>query len=470
MPAVLWFRRDLRRHDNPALLAALEAAHADGDDEVVALFVLDPALWDAAGDVRRAWLVRSLRALDATLDGRLVVRHGDPAAVVPGVAAALGARTVHVAADFGPYGAARDSRVAAALEADGRALVATGSPYAVAPGRVRKGDGTAYRVYTPFYRAWCEHGWRAPAPDPERWPRWRIDERGPLADDGIPDEPSLAAELPAVGEAAALAQWSRFRSEGLASYDDLRNRADLAGTSNLSAHLRWGEIHPRTLLADLDDSPAHTVFRKEIAWREFYADVLHHAPDSARTWLDPRFGQMQYDDGTDADARFAAWCEGRTGFPFVDAGMRQLLAEGWMHNRVRMVTASFLVKDLHLPWQRGARWFMRHLRDGDLASNQHGWQWTAGSGTDAAPYFRIFNPVTQGLRFDPDGDYVRRYVPELRDLPGAAAHEPWKHPLLAVDYPAAGGRPRRGARGVAAPLRRPPGARDLARPGRRRTP
>ncbi len=145
---------------------------------------------------------------------------------------------------------------------------------------------------------------------------------------------------------------------------------------------------------------------------------------------------MEHDEGPDADARFDAWCQGRTGYPFVDAGMRQLRAEGWMHNRVRMVTASFLVKDLHLPWQRGARWFMRHLRDGDLASNQQGWQWVAGSGTDAAPYFRVFNPVTQGLRFDPDGDYVRRYVAELRALRGgAAAHEPWKHPLLAAATP-----------------------------------
>jgi deoxyribodipyrimidine photo-lyase len=435
VPAVLWFRRDLRRHDNPALLESVAAARADGDDEVVALFVLDPVLWDAAGDVRRAWLARSLRALDATLDGALVVRHGDPVALVPEVAAALGGRTVHVAADFGPYGAARDARVAAALAADGRELVATGAPYAVAPGRVTKNDGTPYRVYTPFYRAWVAHGWRAPAPDPEGWPAWRIDARGPLACDGIPDEPPLSAELPAVGEAAALERWARFRTDGLAAYDELRDRPDLAGSSNLSAHLRWGEIHPRTLLADLDDSPAHTVFRKEIAWREFYADVLHHAPTSARDWFDPRFGLMEHDAGADADARFDAWTQGRTGFPFVDAGMRQLLAEGWMHNRVRMVTASFLVKDLHLPWQRGARWFMRHLRDGDLASNQHGWQWTAGSGTDAAPYFRIFNPVTQGLRFDPEGDYVRRYVPELRALPGAAAHQPWDHPLLAADYP-----------------------------------
>ena len=434
MPSVLWFRRDLRRHDNPALLAALDAARADGDDTVVPLFVLDPRLWDPAGDARRAWLGRSLRALDATLDGALVVRHGDPTRLVAEVAAAAGARTVHVAADFGPYGATRDVAVAESLAAAGRGLVRTGSPYAVAPGRVRKADGTAYRVYTPFYRAWAAHGWRAPAEDPERWQTWRRDRSGPLASEGIPAEPGGVA-LPPVGEAAALERWDAFRGDGLASYGELRDRPDLAGTSSLSAHLRWGEIHPRTLLADLDDSPSHTVFRKEIAWREFYADVLHHEPASARTWLDPRFAAMEHDEGPDADERFDAWCRGRTGFPFVDAGMRQLLAEGWMHNRVRMVAASFLVKDLHLPWQRGARWFIKHLRDGDLASNQQGWQWVAGSGTDAAPYFRVFNPVAQGLRFDPDGAYVRRYVAELRGLPGAAAHEPWAHPLLAADYP-----------------------------------
>ncbi len=427
-----WIRRDLRRHDNPALGAAVRAG---GEDGVVALFVLDPVLWDGAGAVRQAWLARSLRALDASLGGALVVRHGHPRRVVDEVAAAAGADEVHVAADFGPYGTRRDAEVEAALLASGRRLVRTGSSYAVAPGRVRKDDGTPYRVYTPFYRAWSAHGWRSPAPEPVDPPRWRIDASGPLSSVGLPDEPDLdGVVLPPVGEAAALARWEEFRRDGLDGYDAHRDRPDLSATSNLSAHLRWGEIHPRTLLADLDDSPAHTVFRKELAWREFYADVLHHAPSSSTTWLDPRFSAMEYDEGPDADLRFEAWCAGRTGYPFVDAGMRQLLAEGWMHNRVRMVTASFLVKDLHLPWQRGARWFMTHLRDGDLASNQHGWQWTAGCGTDAAPYFRVFNPVTQGLRFDPDGDYVRRYVPELRDLPGAAAHQPWKHPLLATDY------------------------------------
>jgi deoxyribodipyrimidine photo-lyase len=435
VPSVWWVRRDLRRHDNPALLAAAEQARDAGDGSVVALFVLDPRLWDAAGDVRRAWLLRSLRSLSESLDGRLLVRHGDPREVVPEVAAAAGTPAVHVAADFGPYGASRDEAVARALAEHGRELVRTGSPYAVAPGRVRKDDGTPYRVYSPFYRAWLAHGWRAPAPDPDRWPDWLVEARGPLAPEALPVEPVLAAELPPVGEAAALERWEQFRATGLEDYRDLRDRADLDATTMLSAHLRWGEIHPRTVLAGLGDERGPEHLRKELAWREFYADVLHHAPASAREWWNPAYAGMRHDSGPDADRRFAAWCAGETGYPFVDAGMRQLLATGWMHNRVRMVTASFLVKDLHLPWQRGAAWFMRHLRDGDLASNAHGWQWVAGSGTDAAPYFRVFNPVLQGRKFDPDGDYVRRYVHELRAIEGAAVHEPWTAPLLAPDYP-----------------------------------
>jgi deoxyribodipyrimidine photo-lyase len=231
--------------------------------------------------------------------------------------------------------------------------------------------------------------------------------------------------LPPAGEAAALVRWHDFRDSTLDDYADDRNRPDIDGSSRLSVHLKYGEIHPRTLLAELADSKAHEVFRKELAWREFYADVLHHAPETAREYLRPEFARMTYDSGPDADARLDAWQQGQTGYPIVDAGMRQLLRDGWMHNRVRMIVASFLVKDLHLEWQVGARWFMRHLVDGDIASNSHGWQWTAGCGTDASPYFRIFNPITQGLRFDPQGDYVRRYVPELQHLSGASAHEPW---------------------------------------------
>jgi deoxyribodipyrimidine photo-lyase len=195
----------------------------------------------------------------------------------------------------------------------------------------------------------------------------------------------------------------------------------------MSVHLKYGCVHPRTLLADLANrrSASADTYRTEIAWREFYADILHERPDSARRNYDRSFDALPVETDGQARAAFEAWQEGRTGFPIVDAGMRQLRAEAWMHNRVRMVVASFLVKDLHLPWWWGARHFMTLLVDGDLASNQHGWQWTAGSGTDASPYFRVFNPVTQGERFDPDGAYVRRYVPELAGVPGRAVHQPW---------------------------------------------
>jgi deoxyribodipyrimidine photo-lyase len=289
---------------------------------------------------------------------------------------------------------------------------------------VRKDDGSPYRVYTPFYRAWAAHGWRPPAGS-GAGTRWAALDGG----ERLPAEPDLGGVvLPAAGERAAAERWLAFAEHDLDGYADQRNRPDLDRTSRLSVHLKYGELHPRTLLAELGDRPGHEVFRKELAWREFYADVLHHQPGSARRSLQGQLAGLEHDRGPLADQRLAAWQAGRTGYPFVDAGLRQLLAEGWVHNRVRMVVASFLVKDLHLEWAVGARWFLRHLVDGDLASNQHGWQWVAGTGTDAAPYYRVFNPVGQGLRFDPDGDYVRRHVPELRGVPGAAVHEPWGLP------------------------------------------
>lgn len=430
MPSVAWFRRDLRLLDNPSLLAAVGEARGHADPRVVPLFVIDPRLWKPAGTVRRAYLVASLHALDESLGGHLLIRHGDPADVLPQVAAAAGATSVHVAADFGPYGERRDASVEARL--DGTRLVRTGSSYAVAPGRVRKDDGTAYRVFTPFYRAWRQQGWPAPADDLPEDVGWWI----PMTGEGYPPEVDAGVDLPAAGEAAAWASWEAFRSSALASYPVDRNRPDLPGTSGLSHHLKYGEIHPRSLLAELSDEDE--IFRKELCWREFYADVLRQRPDSAHRSLDPRFDEaMSWDAGPDADRYFEAWCLGRTGYPFIDAGMRQLRAEGWMHNRVRMVVASFLVKDLHQPWQRGAAEFMHWLRDGDLASNAHGWQWTAGCGTDAAPFYRVFNPVLQGTKFDPAGDYVRRYVPELSHLVGVAVHEPWNHPDgTAHGYPA----------------------------------
>ncbi len=410
MPSIMWFRRDLRLSDHPALTEA--AAHG----EVLPVFVFDPKQLAGNEAVSRTYLYRSVRALNEQLDGRLCVRVGDPLTVIPALAREIEAEAVHISADYGNYGRVRDAAVEQALQVP---LVRTGSPYAVAPGRVLKADGTPYRVYTPYYKGWLAHGWRSPATH-------ATTEFIGLNADAIPDDDDLGTlRLPAAGELAALARWQWFREHGLSDYADHRDRADLDGTSQLSAPLRFGEVHPRTLLAGLGDEKGHEVFRKEICWREFYADVLWHNPRTATEYFDERFAGMQYDTGKTAEARFDAWSKGRTGFPFVDAGMRQLLAEGWMHNRVRMVVASFLVKDLHLEWQFGAAWFARWLRDFDLASNQHGWQWTAGCGTDAAPYFRIFNPVTQGLRFDPDGDYVRRYIPELAHIAGKQAHEPW---------------------------------------------
>jgi deoxyribodipyrimidine photo-lyase len=415
---VMWFRRDLRRRDNPALLEA-----AAGDD-VVPLFVLDDRLWLPAGPSRRAWLLRSLRALDESIDGHLLVRRGDPIAEVVRIARAADAEAVHIAADYGPYGRERDQRVEKALAEQGIALVRTGSSYAVAPGRVVKNDHTPYSVFSPYYRAWLDHGWRTPAATPRK-PRWVQ----PVQSTELPAEPDLGdMRLPPAGEEAALRQWKGFRDDKLMQYADLRNRPDRPGTSCMSTHLKYGEIHPRTLLADLADKRGKNVesYRSELAWREFYADVLFHHPRSARDDLRPEMSRMTYDTGSIADEHFRAWSQGRTGYPIVDAGMRQLHADGWMHNRVRMIVASFLVKDLHIEWQRGAREFMQWLRDGDLASNNHGWQWVAGTGTDPAPYFRIFNPVTQGRKFDPDGAYVRRYVHELRGVAGGDVHEPWQ--------------------------------------------
>jgi len=421
MPTVMWFRRDLRLADNPALNAAIEKSRHDGDGSVCAMVMIDAALWPTWGAAKQQYVVDSLTALDRSIDGSLVVRHGDPIQEVVDVAVAMNATEVHCGADFTEVGITRDEAVRAALAEHGIALVITGSIYAVAPGRVRKPDGTPYRVYTPFYKAWCAHGWRAPA-EYAGTPTWTQ----PLPSQGFPQIAAVEgmAVSPA-GEAAALNRWHEFSESALNDYRSNRDRADLDGTSRLSTHLKWGEIHPRTLLAELGDSEGEETFRKELAWREFYADVLFHNPSSITDYLNPAFADMEYDRGMLADARFEAWKAGRTGYPFVDAGMRQLQAEGWMHNRVRMVTASFLVKDLHLEWQQGAAWFFELLKDADYASNQHGWQWTAGCGTDAAPYFRIFNPVGQGLKFDPNADYVRKYVPELRHLDGAAAHEPW---------------------------------------------
>jgi deoxyribodipyrimidine photo-lyase len=414
---VMWFRRDLRIGDNPALLEAVDEAGPQGS--VVPLFVFDQRLWGPSGATRRAYLLASLEALRERI-GALVVRRGDPVDVLSTVVRQSGASSVHIAEDFGPYGRQRDSDVEEALGEVDVPLVRTGSPYAVSPGRVRNKSDEGYAVFTPFSKAWLEHGWREPPRAPGRV-RWDTSLR---SDAMMKASAPKGLTLPNAGEDAARRHWKAYVDQRLAEYADHRDRPDLDVTSHMSVHLKWGEIHPRTMLADLKEagsSKAVTTYRTELAWREFYADVLARRPETAREYYRPEYAAMAYDEPGEA---LQAWKDGRTGYPIVDAGMRQLMAEGWMHNRVRMIVASFLVKDLHIEWQHGARHFMQWLVDGDLASNNHGWQWTAGCGTDAAPYFRVFNPVLQGKKFDPDGDYIRRYVPELADVPAPEIHEP----------------------------------------------
>lgn len=415
--AVMWFRRDLRLSDHPALSAALSDF-----DRVVPLFVWDPALLAPCGANRLVFLAGCVDALGRSLGDRLVTREGRPADVVAAVAAACGASAVFVTSDFNPYGTRRDSGVGDALARDGVELRAVDSPYAVPPGVLETGSGGPFKVFTPFARSWREHGWAEPGRRPLLG---GITDAG-LNSDGGPVVPAVDADLPQPGEEAAHRRLERFLRSGVDRYGEERDLPGLDSTSRLSAYLRFGCLHPRQILARLDRRKAsHKTYETELCWREFYADVLHHRPDAARRSYREEWRSFQVDGGRRADERFEAWARGRTGYPIVDAGMRQLLAEGFVHNRVRMIVASFLVKDLHVDWRRGARWFMRHLVDGDLASNQLNWQWVAGSGTDAAPFFRIFNPVTQGRKFDPDGSYIRRWVSELAHVDGDV-HEPWK--------------------------------------------
>ena len=409
--AIIWFRRDLRINDHPALLTAVESS-----EQVIPLFILDKTQIKEAGAKLLAYMAQSLRSLDESLGNNLHIIEGDQVEVLTALIKKYDVQEVHISAEYERYGAERDARV----EAAEIKLVRTGSPYAVTPGRVVKpSDGTPYKVYTPFYRAWRTHGWRAPAKTPKSMKFVQ-----PTSEfRNFPDFPlPKGVEIIKAGEAEALSRFKEFTKKGLDTYDENRNFAGIDGTSKMSSYLKFGEIHPRTLLENLGESKAHDTFRKEIAWREFYADVLYNNPMTDREYYAPRFADMRYDK---PGAQFKAWCEGKTGYPFVDAAMRQLIQEGWMHNRTRMVVASFLVKDLHLEWQLGERFFAEHLVDYDVASNAHGWQWTAGTGTDASPYYRVFNPIEQGKRFDENGDYIRKYVPELAHLSATEIHEPW---------------------------------------------
>jgi deoxyribodipyrimidine photo-lyase len=407
---VVWFRRDLRLGDNPAFAAAT-AAH----DEVVCLYVLDPVLLDHAGPHRRRQLLANLRALDESIRARggcLRVRSGDPASAVATDAA--GAEAVYWNDDVTPFATRRDALVREALDVP---IHTWWGHLVLAPGSVLTGGGTVSKVFTPFHRAWSAHPW-----DP--WPRpgaarlvGEPAEAFPPPDGPPPIEP---------GEVAAGARLAAF-GDRVERYLDERDRMDLDATSGLSVDLRFGTISARHVAEVVGTATrARAGFVRQLAWRDWWAHLLAEHPQMVTSAQRPEYDGIRWASGREADRSFEAWCEGRTGFPVVDAAMRQLRRTGSMHNRARMIAGSFLVKDLLVDWRRGERWFRHRLTDGDVPQNVGNWQWVAGTGPDAAPYFRIFNPVAQSRRFDPSGAYVRTWVPELAGLGARSIHAPWE--------------------------------------------
>ena len=420
MTAIVWFRRDLRVHDHPALRAAL-AAH----DEVVPFFCLDDRLLQGrhASGPRTQFMLECLSDLNRSLDGRLVVRRGRPEAELARVAELAGAEDVYFTADVSPFARQRGTRVnRAGLRMHG----SPGLTVADDVGSFQTTNGDPYTVFSPFHRRWAA----APRRDVLAAPR---QVRGPRLDGGIPSLEELGlrqeVEEPMTGgETEGRRRLTNFLRGPIVNY---RRRADMLGddrSSRLSPYLHFGCVSPREVESRLPEGEGPDAFRRQLAWRDFYHHVLLRFPANAKQEHQARFrGSIAW--GYD-QRRLRAWQEGRTGYPLVDAGMRQLLREGWMHNRARLVVASFLTKDLAIDWRLGERWFMRLLLDGDEANNNGNWQWIASVGVDPAPaYRRMYNPARQMERFDPRGAYVRRHVPELRDVPDEYLAEPWTMPL-----------------------------------------
>jgi deoxyribodipyrimidine photo-lyase len=440
--AIWWIRRDLRLTDNQALTYAL--AHAE---HVIPVFVLDPGLLNSSYNSakRLAFLLGGLRQLATDLQAKgsyLVIRQGRPIDELAVLIAESRAEAIFAEADYSPYARRRDDQIAEHLP-----LQLVHGLTVHPPTAVMKTDGTPYTVYTPFSRAWktlpiSPANAVLPAPG-------FISTTAGLPSVPLPTDPSLPDTVPFVpGEAEAHRRLKAFVGQlgpatsytsgdnyPIFDYADTRNRMDLAGTSQLSPYLRFGMLSARqtvaTALKAIEIAPTTqtrngaTTWLNELIWREFYISILYHFPQVRQGSFRPNYDDVPWDNNVEA---FAAWCAGRTGYPIVDAAMRQLVQSGWMHNRARMIVASFLVKDLLIDWRWGERFFMQHLIDGDPAANNGGWQWTAGTGTDAAPYFRIFNPILQGQRFDPNGAYIRRWMPELMNVPDKYIHAPWKTP------------------------------------------
>ncbi len=427
-PVIVWFRQDLRLTDNPALAEAAATGRP-----VIPLYVLDET-GDALGGASLWWLDKSLAALDAGLGergSRLILRRGDPALRISEIIAATGAGAVYWNRLYDRHAVARDSALKSDLKAAGIEVVSCNGGLLAEPWTVKTGGGEPYKVFTPYWRAARAKIEPVPArpapptlPAPATWPHgdrladWGLHPRNPDWSGGF--------SIWTPGEDGANTALERFLQRGLADYAQARDRPDVEGTSRLSPHLHFGEIGPRQVLraAMASGAPADQVdkFLSELGWREFNHHLLFHWPDLPTENFKPSFNGFPWRDDP---AGLRAWQRGQTGYPIVDAGMRELWTTGFMHNRVRMIVGSFLIKDLLIDWREGERWFRDTLVDADIAQNAANWQWVAGSGADASPWFRIFNPVTQGEKFDPDGAYVRRWVPELARAPARAIHAPW---------------------------------------------
>ncbi|GAB5471219.1 MAG: deoxyribodipyrimidine photo-lyase [Rhodospirillales bacterium] len=437
-PALLWFRQDLRLEDNPALTAALAAS-----DQVIPLYILDDeSLGERRmGGAQRWWLHHSLAALDEALQAagsRLILRRGRAGTILREVVEAQGVEAAFWNRCYDPETIARDKDIKRDLVAAGLTVESFNGLLLAEPWETKTKDGGFFKVYSPFWRALQSHYRHAstlPAPTAlpavdgiasDRLESWDLLPRNP-------DWAEAFGETWSPGADGAKVRLRCFLEQGLKGYKSQRDRPDRDSTSRLSPHLRFGEISPRQIWQSVEEALAGgdagqadaDKFLAEVGWREFAYHLLYHVEGLADRPLRPEFEAFPWQDD---DTAFIAWAEGQTGYPIVDAGMRQLWRSGWMHNRVRMIVASFLVKDLLIPWQRGERWFWDTLVDADPANNTASWQWVAGCGADAAPYFRVFNPILQGERFDPGGAYVRRWVPELSALPDKLIHKPWEAP------------------------------------------
>jgi deoxyribodipyrimidine photo-lyase len=435
---IVWLRRDLRVHDNAALQEACLQA-----EQVIPLFVLDPDILgrEDTGAARVAFLLDALRVLDANLrkrSGRLIVRRGKVPEEILKAVDEFGADGVFHHRESEPFGRGRDEAVAKVLKERGKVIETFLGLTLFEPDEIRSKTGTPYTVYSPYKREWFSRPIDAPYPVPSTVP---------VPSDARSDALPTAADLKFLteqtfecgGEDAAQDLLHEFLKAKIDDYDTARDILSEEGTSRLSRHMHFGTISPRFVvdavrMAGINHSsgkpsrehqpgPGHSTFLSEIAWHDFYSQILHHFPHVTEGAFRPRYDTLEWEND---EALFAAWKEGRTGYPIVDAAMRQLNATAWMHNRGRMIVASFLTKDLLIDWRWGERYFMQQLVDGDQAANNGGWQWAAGTGTDAQPFFRIFNPTSQGEKFDSDGAYVKRWVPELARVPAKFIHTPWK--------------------------------------------